>query len=403
MNILYETALQYASLCVLAFVIVFITWIILIISKSKNRKNCGKILLGIVGMFILSTIVGVANTPKHEHDWTIGVIEESTCMGTGVQEKVCKSCGEYVVESTPTLGHSWTSSYKDNYVVCTRCKEEVLKTEIATDEMDQSGEPSQNNVGVGVSLLYLLGSIVIGCFSLVLIAFPGIMCVIMIVYCVRGIKKKEQQKREAYEKSSYYQSTHIPYKQIKYDKGAFGEFLIYSYLQHRECEGARFLFNVYVPTNNGETSEIDVLMIDSHGIFVFESKNYVGWIFGSERSQQWCQCLKSRYGIRREYFYNPIKQNQGHIYALSAYLNKKWIPMHNIVTFTNNCVLREIDAKSIVAYTHEVNDVVIDIKNCNVPSLTQVQIEEIYNLLYPLTQITYDEYEKHIKHAASHK
>lgn len=39
------------------------------------------------------------------------------------------------------------------------------------------------------------------------------------------------------------------------------------------------LRNIYVPYN-GKTSEIDVLMIREKGIFVFESKNYSGWIFG---------------------------------------------------------------------------------------------------------------------------
>ena len=40
------------------------------------------------------------------------------------------------------------------------------------------------------------------------------------------------------------------------------------------------LRNVYVPKNNGETSEIDVLYITQKGIFVIESKNYSGWIIG---------------------------------------------------------------------------------------------------------------------------
>lgn len=41
----------------------------------------------------------------------------------------------------------------------------------------------------------------------------------------------------------------------------------------------KVLRNVYVPKDNGETSEIDVLFITQKGIFVFESKNYSGWMF----------------------------------------------------------------------------------------------------------------------------
>ncbi len=40
----------------------------------------------------------------------------------------------------------------------------------------------------------------------------------------------------------------------------------------------KVLRNVYVPKNNGETSEIDVLFITQKGIFVFESKNYSGCV-----------------------------------------------------------------------------------------------------------------------------
>ena len=45
----------------------------------------------------------------------------------------------------------------------------------------------------------------------------------------------------------------------------------------------RTLRNVYIPKDNGETSEIDVVYITQKGIFVFESKNYSGWIFGDEK------------------------------------------------------------------------------------------------------------------------
>ena len=49
----------------------------------------------------------------------------------------------------------------------------------------------------------------------------------------------------------------------------------------------KILRNVYLPKDNGETSEIDVLYITQKGIFVFESKNYSGWIFGDEKGQYW--------------------------------------------------------------------------------------------------------------------
>lgn len=43
------------------------------------------------------------------------------------------------------------------------------------------------------------------------------------------------------------------------------------------CIG-KALRNLQIPKDNGDTSEIDVVYITQKGIFVFESKDYSGWI-----------------------------------------------------------------------------------------------------------------------------
>ena len=69
--------------------------------------------------------------------------------------------------------------------------------------------------------------------------------------------------------------------------------MIYKYLKDFENQGAKFLFNIYIPKKGNETTEIDVLMISSKGLFVFESKNYSGWIFGGDNQKYWYQTLPS--------------------------------------------------------------------------------------------------------------
>ena len=71
------------------------------------------------------------------------------------------------------------------------------------------------------------------------------------------------------------------------DKGHFGEYLI-DYALNRAPGYAQKLCNVYLPYK-GRTSEIDVIMLHETGIYVFESKNYSGWIFGDEKGQYWTQ------------------------------------------------------------------------------------------------------------------
>ena len=49
----------------------------------------------------------------------------------------------------------------------------------------------------------------------------------------------------------------------------------YTYRCLRQLPGyKRFLFNCYLPKQDGEKTEIDVIFLHESGIYVFESKNY---------------------------------------------------------------------------------------------------------------------------------
>ena len=135
----------------------------------------------------------------------------------------------------------------------------------------------------------------------------------VIIYFVR---------KKQYEKSSYYNITKKPYSIMKRNKGFCGEYLIYKYLSSLEGN-KRFLFNCYVPKGDGTTTEIDVILIHNSGIFVFESKNYSGWIFGTETQKTWTQTLPSGKRSHKERFFNPIMQNKTHIKYLNTLSTKK--------------------------------------------------------------------------------
>ena len=74
--------------------------------------------------------------------------------------------------------------------------------------------------------------------------------------------------------------------------------------------------NCYVPNRSGDKIEIDMIMLCQKGIYVIENKNYSGWIFGDEKSKNWCEILKGK----KYFFYNPIKQNKSHIKNLEKQL-----------------------------------------------------------------------------------
>ncbi len=86
------------------------------------------------------------------------------------------------------------------------------------------------------------------------------------------------------------------------------------------------------------SSQIDHLVISRFGIFVIETKNYKGWIFGNEKSEHWMQILYKH----KHTFRNPIKQNWSHVYALKSLLSQyKSIKYFPIVVFSNNAELKK--------------------------------------------------------------
>ena len=120
-----------------------------------------------------------------------------------------------------------------------------------------------------------------------------------------------------YKNSNYYGNTQNSYWSVFGDNGKYGEYRLYQDLQSFELIGCKFLFNLYVPRDNSKTSEIDIIMFHPKGLFVIESKNYSGWIFGNESHKQWTQTLPIGYGeSHKERFYNPIMQNATHIRAI---------------------------------------------------------------------------------------
>ena len=199
--------------------------------------------------------------------------------------------------------------------------------------------------------------------------------------------------------STYYKITHVSYWRTRLDVGRNGEYLTYRHLHRHEKDGGKFLFNIYIPKGENGTTEIDVLMITQKGLFVFESKNYSGWIFGSEDKPKWYQTLPQGKGkSHKESFYNPIMQNRTHIKHLKVLLGET-TPMHSIITFSDRCTLKKVDVISpdvFVINRNKVGNIVNSICGRSHDALTPEQIQAIYDQLYPYSQVDTATKEKHI-------
>ena len=206
---------------------------------------------------------------------------------------------------------------------------------------------------------------------------------------------------ENYKSSKYYQETKKEFDEVYNDIGTLGEF--YTFDKLGKIKGYKKLIsNCYVPKDNGTTTEIDLIMIHETGIYVFESKNYSGWIFGSEKNQYWTQSLPIGNGqIEKRKFFNPVIQNKVHIKWLSNLLTEYAnIPIYSYIIFSRRCTLKkiEIESSNIFVMNRDILPNVLKNKLNILPKiLTNQEIDNIYEILKPLTIVDNETKKKHIE------
>ncbi|WP_197277499.1 NERD domain-containing protein [Bacillus sp. FJAT-27245] len=121
-------------------------------------------------------------------------------------------------------------------------------------------------------------------------------------------------------------------------KGRLGEKQVSRLLQTLDPATHFLLDDLYIPKGDGQTSQVDHILICAKGIFVIETKNFNGWITGVENGSTWT-AIKYKH---RSYFPNPVWQNYGHIKAIQEYLGEAAadIPFYSIVVFCHNATLK---------------------------------------------------------------
>ena len=136
------------------------------------------------------------------------------------------------------------------------------------------------------------------------------------------------------------------WKYIFADKGERGEMRVASILA--SLPDQYHVFNDVYLINNGHSVQIDHVIISPYGVFAIETKNYSGWIFGSENSEYWTQNI---YGEKHKFF-NPIRQNSSHSKALANTLRIYQNQIFPIVVFLGDADLK-INTESTVVYASQ--------------------------------------------------
>lgn len=125
-------------------------------------------------------------------------------------------------------------------------------------------------------------------------------------------------------------------------KGSIGEWQVKRKLKKLSEDEYIVLHDLLLPYDEG-TTQIDHVVVSTVGIFVIETKNYKGWIFGKERQKYWKQVIyKKKYN-----FLNPVMQNFAHLTAVQALIKETYEgPYYSLIAFSSEATLKNIEISS---------------------------------------------------------
>ncbi len=114
--------------------------------------------------------------------------------------------------------------------------------------------------------------------------------------------------------------------------GAAGERRVNATLSRKlDEQDYTLLEDLTLPTLQG-TTQIDHIVLSRFGVFVIETKNMSGWIFGGENQARWTQVMRRH----KSQFQNPLRQNYLHLRAVQDLLGIRLDQLENLVVFVGS-------------------------------------------------------------------
>jgi hypothetical protein len=197
-----------------------------------------------------------------------------------------------------------------------------------------------------------------------------------------------------YNKSNYKYESGVGLFKYLFDTGSFGEALIFFELEKLPMY-SKVMTNLYIPTEDG-TTEIDLVYIAPSGIYVIESKNYSGWIFGDEKARNWTAVI---YKTKNK-FLNPIWQNKKHIKYLSKILVD--VQLRSLIVFSERCELKKVNVEEgLVIKRGKLRKLIL--KESDKEIFSNQEIDDFYNNLKGYSNRSEEEKKLHIEQARKSK
>ena len=157
-------------------------------------------------------------------------------------------------------------------------------------------------------------------------------------------------------------------------KGWYGEFRVKvaAYFMLNKSKYHAF-HNVLLRMSN-DTTQIDHIFVSRHGIFVVETKNMKGRIFGESSQATWTQRL-----YRSDYpFQNPLRQNYKHTKVLEALIDVPEHAIYPVIVFVGRSTFGTIMPEEV---TRGAGSLIRYIKSRKRPVLTSKQVQAVTSII----------------------
>lgn len=200
-------------------------------------------------------------------------------------------------------------------------------------------------------------------------------------------------------KRKYYQEIEDSNRSYSEAKGQYGEQIVAEELS-KLPESFKIINDIIIKTKSG-SKQIDHIVVSEHNIFIIETKNVKGKIYGADKSNKFQQWLG---GYKYE-FSNPVKQALNGIEVLKAYVpqikSASFIP---IVCFVDYSAEIKIHTEYDVVHPNELRKCIN--RHESVDSLSSNNVDaivEIINKANAKDKISNEEHIQNIKNRIREK
>ncbi len=180
-------------------------------------------------------------------------------------------------------------------------------------------------------------------------------------------------------------------------KGVVGELKVDIILSGFTFENS-FSIRDLLLVRDGKSTQIDNILFTYKKVYIIETKNYSGWIYGSEIGKSWTQTFNFYGKVTKSSFYNPLTQNYGHIKFFSKFFDLPLTSFVNIVVFSNDAELKNIRTEKKYNYVINLRDLQQLINNIEVNSEVIFDWEDLERFEDAINSLDKSGFAENLKH-----